>query len=126
MKGKYALRYRLSTMLLLVTLAGLFLGYAHWRRSAILRESSELETMGVTLLWTEQPSDKIWPLVPAKAELNFAEISPHEIEMGATTYSLEEAKVLHDEIMKRLDRLGVKDVVPVKDGQRLSFEVSTR
>ncbi len=126
MKWKYALRFRLSTMMLLVTSVGLFSGYVHWRRTVIVRECNEIETLGVTLLWTVQPNDNIWPVVPSKAELNFAEISSDEIQLGATTYSIDKAKVLQDEIMERLERLGVQYVVPVKDGQRLSFEVSTR
>lgn len=119
------IRFRLSTMLLLITLIGLWLGYAHWRRYSILQEDKELEADGVRLLWATKPSETIWPVIPPSAILEFSEVSPNEIRIGDGTYTLDEAYVRSDAIMERLHRFGVDFVVPVKNGQRLNFEVPT-
>ena len=77
------------------------------------------------MLWAEQLYGALWPVVPEKAELAFTEVSPDEIQIGDTTYTLEQAKIQHDAIMERLNHLGVAYVVPVKNGKRQTTMVAT-
>ena len=119
-------RFSLSTLLLVVTSVGLFFGYAHWRRVSISREDKELEARGVRLLWAESSPDGIWPVVPKKAAFEYKELSANEVEIASIKYALEDAKVYCDATWERLNRLGVEEVVIVKNGRRTNTWLSTK
>ena len=125
MNRRFALRYRTSTLFVVLTSVAILLGYAHWRRTSMIRQSETLELLGVRVLWPDQPDDTFWPVVPEEAEFAFSEISPNVIRVADTSYTLEQARTQQDEIITRLKRLGVQFVVPVKNGQRLTFMVPT-
>jgi hypothetical protein len=114
------------TLLLLVASVGLFLGYAHWRRVSILRESKELSARGVRFLWAEGSRDGFWPVIPKQAAFEYDESSSDEVEIAGVTYSLDEAKLHTSATLERLNRLGVAEVVIVKNGKRTTTWVSTR
>ena len=60
-------QFSLSTLLLVVTGICLFLGFPHWRRTSILRESNQLKALGFRLLWAGRSSIAFWPAIPKEA-----------------------------------------------------------
>lgn len=126
MSKRRAFRFSLSTLLLVVTGVGLFFGYANWRRVSILRESKELEARGVRLLWAESSPHGIWPVIPKQAAFEYKELSADEVEIASIKYATEDAKAYCDATWERLNRLGVEEVVIVKNGRRTNTWLSTK
>ena len=119
-------QFSLTAVLIVVTIAGLLMGFAQSRRSRILRESTELEAHGVRLLWPRGTIGAFWPVIPKDAVLAFNEISPDEFEIGSTRYSLDEANKYWDLMSERLNRLGVEEVLVTKDGKNTNSYVTTQ
>ncbi|TWT98389.1 hypothetical protein [Stieleria varia] len=122
---RLSIRYRITTLLAVVASFAILFGYAQWRRASLVRESEALELLGVRVLWADQLHGALWPVVPEKAEFAFTEVSPDEIQIADTIYTLEQAKIQHDAIMERLKHLGVPHVVPIKNGKRQTTMVAT-
>lgn len=118
-------QFSLSTLLLVVTGICLFLGFAHWRRTSILRESKELEARGFRLLWSGRSPDAFWPVVPKEAAFEFSELSPEEVEIASVRYSVDEANAYCDPLFARLNRIGVEDVLLLKNGKNTNTYCAT-
>ena len=115
-----------STLLLLAVCAGVFFGYAHLRRVSILRESKELSARGVRFPWAEGAVGGFWPVIPKQAAFEYREVPSNAVEIRGATYSLDEAALHTEATLERLNRLGVEEVVIVKNGKRTNTWVSTR
>ncbi len=118
-------QFSLTALLVVVTIAGLFMGFAQSRRNRILRESRQLEAQGVRLLWPGRTIGAFWPVIPKDAVLAFNEIAPDEFEIGARRYSRDEAIRCCDQVLGRLNRLGVEEVLVEKNGKKTSTYIRT-
>ena len=101
------------------------MGFAQLRRNRILRESNELAAQGVKLRWPGGAVDAFWPVIPKDTELTFSQISPDEVEIAYTRYSVDEANKHWDVVSERLNRLGVEEVLVLKNGKSTNTYVKT-
>jgi len=111
------LQFSTRGMLFVVLLVAAFLGYAQWRRQAILRESSSLKSLGFTLLWPDESINPFWPLVPKEAAFEYYQEAGGTFRTTAGVYTEEELNHLYAHACDRLRALGVEDVRIDKDGK---------
>jgi hypothetical protein len=100
-------RFSLWGLLLLVTAAALFFGYAQWRRLYITREYGALRAEGVYLAPLE---DSWWPAAPHRAVVVFILDGSGKWRHNQNAYSTAEAKRRYLEWEARLKRMGVPSV----------------
>jgi hypothetical protein len=117
MVGMKRLRFNLRTLLVIVALVAMFLGYAQWRRQSIQREAKELEAVGFTLLWQDTWADWIWPVVPAEAAYDHR-MSPYaKIEITSGSSAEREFSIFYHKACDQLRALGVEIVRLDEDGK---------
>ena len=103
-------------MLLAVTAASLFLGYAQWRRQRILREIQALAAEGAHVPIKSEWIDRIWLRTGDHAFINFVEVSPTHRQLGSRVYEYAkgEGSEHYESLERRCLELGVKDVFPAR------------
>jgi hypothetical protein len=92
---------------ILVMALVLFLGYAVWRQSRLLRACRELEGEGASLTYD---AASLWPKVPQSASVRFVKTGTNRFANGGDTYSAYDAWVRYDFLAKRLREAGVEKV----------------
>jgi hypothetical protein len=111
------IRFNLRTMLVIVGLVAMFLGYAQWRRQSILRQAKELEVVGFTLLWHDTWADWIWPVVPAEAAYDHRKSPFAKTEITLGSSADREFSIFYHNATDQLRALGVELVRLDEDGQ---------
>ena len=119
------LQFSTRAMLLVVLMVAAFLGYAQWRRQAILREATALESQGFTLLWHDTSINPIWPRVPSEAAFEYYQEAGGKLRTASGVYTEQELNHLYAHACDRLRALGVEEVRIDKDGKPGSTYTST-
>jgi hypothetical protein len=107
------MRFSLKALLILITVVGLFLGYAECRRQFLIRETESLKHLGVYVITNNDHYKPVgfWPATPERAYFGLFVDGPNRIgESIDRVYSVAEAKECYGELMNRIRRLGIKDV----------------
>jgi hypothetical protein len=88
-------RFSLKSLLILVTVVGLFFGYSQWRGNRIRSECSDLEQKGIVIFLPSEKRDYLWQRLPTDAK--FTTVMSYTDTMDA---------------VERLQRLGIKEPRP--------------
>jgi hypothetical protein len=120
------IRFNLRTLLIIIALVGAFLGYAQWRRQAIMAEARALESQGFTLLWQDSSMGWIWPVVPKEAKYEYYQLPDGRLKTASGVYSEEQHNAQYKRACDRLRALGVEEVRLDRDGKSSNIYTGTR
>jgi hypothetical protein len=113
-------------MLFVMAIVAAFLGYAQWRRQAILREAAALKSQGFTLLWSDAWIDLIWLNVPKEAAFEYYQDSDGTFRTALGNAPEDELNLMYAQACDRLRALGVEEVRLDKGGKPGNTYTSTR
>lgn len=119
------MRFSTRTALAVVAVVAAALGYAQWRRQAILREAAELESLGFTLQWEGGWTDQVWLRVPKLAAFRYYEGSDGMVRTAAGVYTEQEATLMYEDVCDRLHAIGVEEVRLDREGKLGNSYTST-
>ena len=115
----------MRVLLLAIALVAALLGYAQYRRYAMLREAKALESQGFKMVWRDSWLNSIWPQA-SEAIFSYDEVTPNKYRIGTNIYSADEAAESWDQNCDRLRALGVEDVRLAPGGNPTQGFVSTK
>ena len=102
------IRFNMRVLLLVVALMAALLGYAQYRRYAMLREAKALEAQGFKVGWRDSWFNSIWPQAASEAVFSYDEVAPNKYHIGSKVYSADEAAESFGPNCDRLRALGVE------------------
>ncbi|MEX2317725.1 MAG: hypothetical protein WD669_11275 [Pirellulales bacterium] len=113
MNPRRRFRFSLAALLLTVTAACFFLGYARWRREWMLKEINALRTEGVIVDVKNDWIDRLWLRTGQYAWVHIVEVSPEKRQLGSKVYEFRngDGSEPYQSLEQRCYALGVKDVV---------------
>lgn len=97
-------------MLLVMAVVAILLGYAQWRRQAILREAAALRSQGFTILWDDAWIDLIWLNVPREAAFEYYLDPNGSVRTALGNAPEDELNLMYTQACDRLRALGVEHV----------------
>jgi hypothetical protein len=104
------LRFSTRVMFLVIAMVATLLGYAQWRRQAILREAAAIRSQGFTLLWGDAWIDLIWLTVPREAAFEYCQDPDGNVRTALGNAPEEELNLMYTQACDRLRALGVEHV----------------
>jgi hypothetical protein len=118
MKWMRGVRFRLSTLLVLVTLAAAGFGYVRYTRGVLLATCKELEADGVEVTfeevgprWLRRTIDSdFWLRKAVKGRLTIVQVGPSLFNVAGRNLGLGESEQALAAISERLRRIGVADM----------------
>jgi hypothetical protein len=120
------LRFNVRTLLIVVALVAALLGYAQWRRQAIMSVARALELQGFTLLWQHSWTNWIWPVVPKEAKYEYRQLVDGRWKNVSDIYTEAQLNARYKAACDRLRALGVEEVRLDRDGKPSDTYTSTR
>lgn len=118
MKRSWFVRFRLSSLLLFLTLAAGTFGYLRYRREVVRRECEQLDAAGVDVSfvdvgpqWLKRVIDEdYWLRRPATAQVTIVQVAVDRFNVAGRNLEPTAAEAALLEIKARLSRVGVDDV----------------
>lgn len=100
-------RFKLSTLLIALTVAAIVLAYSQARRRYLVREFADLAALGSNSVPID---DWFWPVVPDSVGVVFHESPSGKLTIRSKNYTRAEAVELYHSLAGRLRALGVAEV----------------
>ena len=131
-------RFALSTVLLVMLVIALFLGFVQWRRLRLIQEVKELTFIEngtfplaeglhhIPLFPPPVYVDGWWPTVVPQPTTLVVKIDDFgkSVMVGGAKYSVDEAKSVIADLRRRLNALGIVDVTVHVSGAIYNYEVA--